>query len=116
MKSLIKNLTDESFDLFISKNSKNFILIDFWAKWCNPCKLLSPILEKLSKNFIDIKFVKVDIEKNPKVSLKYSIQSVPTLILMYKKKVINTKIGVSSKENLSNFLTTNINNFKSFKK
>ncbi|CAL4325797.1 Thioredoxin 1 [Buchnera aphidicola (Eriosoma grossulariae)] len=103
-------LNDSNFDSYVL-NESSFILIDFWASWCNPCKLLSPILDDISKEFKHNLIIgKVDVEKNPNTGVKYSIQSVPTLLLLKNNKIIDKKIGMLSKYELKNFLLMYINN------
>lgn len=108
MNKIIK-LTDENFQEKISK-SKDFILVDFWAKWCNPCKILAPILNEISEEYTNKIIVgKIDIEKNPNTPSIYSIRSIPTLLLFYNNEVLATKVGAVSKLELKKFLDENIN-------
>jgi len=105
----IIELTDQNFQEKVLK-SKNFILVDFWAEWCNPCKMLAPILEEISKEYSDkIIVAKLNIEENPNTAPVYSIRSIPTLLLFYDSEVLATKVGAASKLELKEFLDKNIN-------
>ncbi|WP_343188209.1 thioredoxin [Buchnera aphidicola (Ceratoglyphina bambusae)] len=101
--SKIINLNDDNFEKnVIKKNS--VILVDFWAEWCRPCKMLIPILEDLSKEYFNkIKICKVNVEQNHKLSKKYLIKSIPTLILFKNGIVKDTRIGSISKLQLKEF-------------
>ncbi|VFP83868.1 thioredoxin [Buchnera aphidicola] len=104
----IIELTDQNFEeiVFISKK---YVLVDFWADWCGPCKILSPILEDIAQEYYKKILVgKVNIDVNKKIPIKYSIRGIPTLLLFNKSKIIGTKIGVTSKIELKNFLDSKI--------
>ncbi|MCP0887630.1 thioredoxin [Ligilactobacillus sp. WILCCON 0076] len=73
--------------------SKGLVLVDFWADWCNPCKMMNPVLDELEKKYHgQIKFAKVDVEKNRDVALKYDVMSIPTLLL-FKDGIAKEKIS-----------------------
>lgn len=100
----IIELTDKNFEKYVFL-SKEYVLVEFWADWCNPCKILSPILEEVSKDYSEKILVgKINIDSNPIIPAKYSIRGIPTLLLFYKKKVLDTKIGALSKIELIEFL------------
>ncbi|QCI17963.1 thioredoxin TrxA [Buchnera aphidicola (Acyrthosiphon lactucae)] len=105
----IIELTDQNFEEKVLK-SKSFVLVDFWAQWCNPCKILAPILEEISKEYSDkIIIGKLNIEENPNTAPVYSIRSIPTLLLFQNSEVLGTKVGAVSKLQLKEFLDENIN-------
>ncbi|WP_343189449.1 thioredoxin TrxA [Buchnera aphidicola] len=107
--SKIINLTDDNFKEKVLKN-KNLVLVDFWAEWCAPCKLLTPILEEVSKKFFKkILFTKLNVDNHPLTAPKYSIRGIPTLLLFYNGKLLSTKVGTLSKNQLIDFLKNNIN-------
>ena len=86
-------------------NNKKFTLVDFYADWCGPCKLMKPILEELKSKLRDeITILKIDVDKNPQVSQAYQIQGVPTLILFGEGKVKWRKSGVVSTQELQNVI------------
>lgn len=84
--------------------NKEVVLVDFSATWCGPCKMLSPVIEELSCERRDIKFVKVDVDECRDIAKNYGIMSVPTLILFKNGKEIKKNIGFISKEDLNNWI------------
>ncbi|XBC44366.1 MAG: thioredoxin TrxA [Buchnera aphidicola (Schlechtendalia peitan)] len=108
MKGNIINLTDNNFNKCVLE-SNNTILVDFWADWCNPCKVLAPILEEISVEYNGILTVaKINIDSNPDTAPKYSIRGIPALLLFKKGELVATKIGSLSKVQLKDFLNTNL--------
>ncbi|QCI20713.1 thioredoxin TrxA [Buchnera aphidicola (Brachycaudus cardui)] len=108
MNKIIK-LTDENFQEKVLQK-KGFILVDFWAPWCNPCKILAPILEEISQEYNDnVVIGKLNIEEHPNTAPVYSIRSIPTLLLFKNGQVLSTKVGALSKLQLKEFLDENIN-------
>ncbi|VFP81665.1 thioredoxin [Buchnera aphidicola] len=100
----IIELTDQNFKKEVFLASK-YVLVDFWADWCGPCKILSPILEEIANEYLKKIIVgKINIDTNKKIPIKYSIRGIPTLLLFNKNKIIGTKIGVLSKTELKDFL------------
>ncbi|WP_157992346.1 thioredoxin TrxA [Candidatus Erwinia haradaeae] len=109
MNNKIINLTDSSFEKDVIK-STGFILVDFWAEWCSPCKMLSPILDLISIEYEDKLIIgKINIDKNPCTAPQYSIRSIPTLLLFKEGQVIATQVGSLSKRQLSDFLDVHLN-------
>lgn len=80
---------------------KERVLVDFFANWCGPCKMLTPVLEKVESN---IKVIKVDVDKYENLAREYGVMSIPTIILFESGKEIKRNIGFISKENLEKFL------------
>ena len=80
--------------------SKGKVLVDFWAEWCFPCKQLTPIYEETSNEIKDIKFTKLDVDKNPDIAQEYEIRGIPTLIFFDDGKEVKRITGVNSKEDL----------------
>ena len=104
----IKNLSLDNFDNEIS-SSNIPILVDFWAEWCGPCKSLGPILEEISNDLKDqLKVVKVNLDENQDLAMKYSIRSIPTLLLFKEGKLIDTKVGLLPKSDLVEWLDSKI--------
>lgn len=103
----IIELTDQNFEQKVLQ-SKNFFLVDFWAEWCNPCKILAPILEEITKEYPNVSIGKLNIEKYSNMASVYSIRSIPTLLLFYNNSVLATKVGAVSKIELKEFLDKNI--------
>lgn len=104
----IIELTDQNFEEKVL-NAKCFMLVDFWAEWCNPCQILAPILEEIANEYLNkIQIGKLNIEKNPKTAPMYSIRGIPALLLFHESQVIATKIGAVSKLQLQKFLDENV--------
>lgn len=81
------------------------VLVDFWAEWCGPCKMIAPILEELAPNYLGkIKIGKLNVDENPNTPAKYGIRGIPTLILFKDGKALETKVGALSKSQLEAFL------------
>lgn len=96
-------------------NSKDFndvinndlVLIDFFAKWCGPCKMISPIIENLSNEFNNVKFYKVDVDESSDLANVLGVFSIPTIFLYKKGKLISKKIGFQSKDELKTWIEEN---------
>lgn len=102
---MLQEINDETFDKVISESNKP-VLIDFWAPWCAPCRALSVILEDISKEFQNKASVfKLNVDNNPKVSSKYGIRSIPTMIFFKNGEKKDIHIGISSKEEIIKRLT-----------
>ncbi len=81
------------------------VLVDFWAEWCGPCKMIGPVLEELAKDYDGkLKICKLDIDANTQTAPKYGIRGIPTLIIFNKGEVAGTKVGALSKSQLSAFI------------
>ena len=91
--------TEENFDREVLQ-AKEKVLVDFYADWCMPCKMLSPILEELSEEIDDVKIVKVNTDKNQELASSFGIMSIPTLLFVKDGKVIDTLVGMRPKEDL----------------
>lgn len=96
-------LNVENFESKIN-GTKKIVLLDFFATWCGPCKMLSPILEDLKKEYENIDFYKVDVDESRELAAKYHINSMPTLIFVKDGKEIERFIGWKSKEELSKII------------
>jgi thioredoxin 1 len=104
MSASTKPVTDQSFDSDVLNSSKP-VLVDFWAEWCGPCKMVAPVLEQLADEMsADITVAKMNIEENPMTPSKYGVRSIPTLILFKDGKPVATKIGSLPKPALEKWL------------
>ncbi len=104
----ISQATDETFSDDVLSSSKP-VLVDFWAEWCGPCKMIGPILKELALEMDEkIKIVKVDVDSNSQTAMKYAIRSIPTLIIIKDSEVIAQHIGAASKAQIENFINQNI--------
>ncbi|QJC36124.1 thioredoxin [Enterobacteriaceae endosymbiont of Donacia cincticornis] len=104
--NIIINLNDKNFQQEINKN--NLVLVDFWAEWCNPCKIFSKVLEEVSLEYKNIVFAKLNIENYKTITEKYNIRSVPTILLFNNGNIIDKIIGSITKIQLKNFLNKNL--------
>lgn len=77
---------------------KGIVLVDFYAEWCGPCKATSPILEELSKEIVNVKFVKLNVDENPELASNYSIFSIPTFLIFKEGKIASQFVGAMGKE------------------
>ncbi len=90
-------ITDDKFEQEVT-NSKDVVLVDFWAEWCGPCKMLSPIVDQLSEELKDtVKVMKMDIDANPESPSKLGVRGLPTLMIFKDGKPIATKLGAHPK-------------------
>ena len=104
----IKNISLDNFDNEISSSNLP-VLVDFWAEWCGPCKSLGPILEEISNDLEGkLKVAKVNLDENQDLAMKYSIRSIPTLLLFKEGKLIDTKVGLLPKSDLVEWLDSKI--------
>ena len=87
----IIDLNDSNFDQIVS--SDNPTLVDFWAEWCGPCKMMHPVFERLSKNYPKIKFARVNVDNNQNISMKFAVQSIPTCIMFKSGQIIDKMMG-----------------------
>ncbi len=89
----------EQFEQEVS-NENGTIFIDFYATWCMPCKTMTPIIEELAKENKEVKFLKVDVDKNNELATKYNVMSIPTMLIIKNGKVTKTFVGVTDKESI----------------
>lgn len=90
-------VTGETFQKEVLED-KGIVFVDFYADWCGPCKLTSPIIDELSEQMKNIKFVKVNVDENQDLAGKYSIFSIPTFLMFKTGKVVNQMVGAAGKE------------------
>lgn len=91
---------DENFEKEVLKSDIP-VLVDFFAEWCGPCKMMGPVIEKLAEEYEGKwKIGKMDVDQCPKTSMEYSVQSIPTLMFFKDGKVVNTSVGFQAKEKI----------------
>ncbi|MDR1876389.1 MAG: thioredoxin [Flavobacteriaceae bacterium] len=94
-------ISDQSFKDEVL-GSKEPVLVDFWAEWCGPCRMLTPIVEELSVEFKGkVKVAKIDIDSNHEISVEYGIRNIPTLLFFKDGQVVDKVVGILSKEKLA---------------
>ena len=104
----ILHTSDEGFDTDVLQSEKP-VLVDYWAEWCGPCKMIAPILEEVASEYCEkIKVCKINIDENQETPPRYGIRGIPTLILFKNGEVEATKVGALSKTQLQSFLDDNI--------
>lgn len=95
----ILKVTSENFESEVL-NSEKVVLVDFYADWCGPCKMLSPIVEKVAEENSDIKVVKINVDNAQDLAMKYQVMSIPTLVVIKNGKEINRHVGLIDKEEI----------------
>lgn len=100
---MIRTITKENFEKEVLL-SKEPVLVDFWASWCMPCKMLSPIVDQVAEERSDIKVCKVNIDDEGELAVRYGVMSIPTLIVFRDAKIANKSIGLVSKEDILKLL------------
>ncbi len=108
MSDRIVAVTDDTFEKVVLKSDEP-VLVDYWAEWCGPCKVISPILSEIADEYAGrIKVTKLNIDENPNTPPKYGIRGIPTLMLFKNGNVDATKVGALSKSQLTVFLDSNL--------
>ena len=101
---LIKHISDSSFEADVLQSSKP-VLVDYWAEWCGPCKMIAPILDEVSKDYDGrLKIAKMNVDENRDVPAKFGIRGIPTLMIFKDGQLAATKVGAMSKAQLTAFI------------
>ena len=101
---LIKHISDSSFEADVLKSSQP-VLVDFWAEWCGPCKMIAPILDEVSTAYEGkLKIAKLNVDENRDIPAKFGIRGIPTLMLFKDGQLAATKVGAMSKAQLTAFI------------
>lgn len=90
------HITKENFEQEVLQADKP-VLVDFWASWCGPCRMLLPVIEELADEVTDAKICKINVDEQPELAAQFRVMTIPTLILFKNGKVITTSVGVKSK-------------------
>jgi len=108
MSDKIVHVTDASFESDVL-NASAPVLVDFWAEWCGPCRMIAPVLEDLAKEYAGkLKIVKVNVDENSESAATYGVRGIPTLLLFKNGQLAETKVGALPKGQLAAFIDSNI--------
>lgn len=107
----ILTLSTSTFDETVQASDKP-VLVDFWADWCTPCKMIAPILEELAKEQTSITIAKLDVDANPEIAMRFNVMSIPTLLVIHegeiKKRIVGAKGKGALMADLEEFLTPSL--------
>ncbi len=104
----VDDINKDKFDADVL-NSSTPVVVDFWAEWCGPCRVFSPIVEEVSGEFDKkVKFYKLNVDDNPEIAERYNVMSIPTAVLFEKGEVKAVSIGALPKESLKKWISTNL--------
>lgn len=108
MSELIRNVTDASFEADVLQ-ADGPVLVDYWAAWCGPCKMIAPLLDDAAKQYEGrVTIAKLNVDDNPDTAAKYGVRGIPTLMLFKDGKAVATKVGAMSKSQLASFLDESV--------
>ncbi len=94
---MVNVITKENFTAEVMESDKP-VLIDFWASWCGPCRMLSPVIDKIAEERTDIKVCKVNVDEQGELAQRFGVMSIPTVVAMKDGKIVNQSVGVRPKE------------------
>ena len=99
----VYTITSENYQKEVAESSRT-VLLDFWASWCGPCRMVSPLIDELAEELSDIKVGKVNVDEQPELAEKFGVMSIPTLVVLKNGTVINRRVGAGSKEEILSML------------
>ena len=100
---MITNITKENFEAEVLKSEKP-VLVDFWATWCGPCKMIGPVIEEIANEHPEIKVCKINVDEEGELSIKHGVMSIPTLMIFKNGEITQTAIGYRPKEEIEELL------------
>jgi thioredoxin 1 len=104
----IKHISDASFEVDVIASERP-VLVDYWAEWCGPCKMIAPILDEAAKDYGErLQIAKLNVDENPEIAAKFGVRGIPTLMLFKAGAVAATKVGAVSKAQLTAFLDSHL--------
>lgn len=104
----VATVSDDEFETSVIKNGKP-VLVDFWAEWCQPCKMLAPTVEEIAREYEDKVFVsKLNVDDNPNTATKYGIRGIPTLLFFKDGKVVQQLVGVKTKAEIKKVIEADL--------
>lgn len=104
---MVKHIGDNEFNTEVL-TEQGVVVVDFWATWCGPCKMIAPVIDELASEMLNVKFVKVDVDKNPSVAGEFQISSIPTLMMFKNGKPVDTLVGFRPKAALQEAIKKHI--------
>ena len=99
----VYTITSENYQKEVAESSRT-VLLDFWASWCGPCRMVSPLIDEIAEELNDVKVGKVNVDEQPELAEKFGVMSIPTLVVLKNGNVINRRVGAGSKEEILSML------------
>ncbi|MEZ5891154.1 MAG: thioredoxin [Xanthobacteraceae bacterium] len=104
----VEKVSDAEFDKEVLKSDKP-VVVDFWAEWCGPCRMIAPALEEISSSLAGkVKIVKLNVDENPATAAKYGVMSIPTLMLFKNGELASRQVGAAPKQKLEQWITATV--------
>ena len=100
---MITNVTKENFDKEVMQ-AEGTVLIDFWASWCGPCRMIAPAVEKIAEEHPEVKVCKINIDDEQELAIRHGVMSIPTLMVVKNGEIVNTAVGLRPKEEIEALL------------
>ena len=95
----VLTITKENFEAEVLQSEKP-VLLDFWATWCGPCRMIAPVIDKLAEERPDVKFGKINVDEQPQLAAQFGVMSIPTLVVMKDGEITNKTVGARPKEQI----------------